>query len=86
MLIGAQGMAQQKEVKSETTPFKEYNVQQADDINPFNIFTGWGLLLCAGDKESSHDHRLGRTGNDLGPQQYGDGICGREALYQEVYG
>ena len=62
MLIGAQAMAQQKEVKSETTPFKEYNVQQADDINPFNIFTGWGLLLCAGDKESSNAMTIGWGG------------------------
>ena len=60
MFTYSNGMAQQE--KKAATPFQEYNVMQSDDVNPFKFFTGAGLLLCAGDKESSNAMTIGWGG------------------------
>lgn len=42
--------------------FVEFDVQETSFENPFNIFTGWGMLLCAGDREKSNAMTIGWGG------------------------
>lgn len=39
--------------------FKPYDITNELDTNPFSYFTGHGLLLCAGDKNSSNAMTIG---------------------------
>ena len=59
MFTYSNSMAQEEKA---ATPFQEYNVMQSDDVNPFKFFTGAGLLLCAGDKDSSNAMTIGWGG------------------------
>ncbi len=42
--------------------FKEFDVQEFNIENPFNIFTGWGMLLCSGNKETNNAMTIGWGG------------------------
>lgn len=56
--------AQQEAVSSDAqnVDFKDVDIRSDFDVNPFNFFTGDGLLLCAGDSVSSNAMTIGWGG------------------------
>ena len=54
--------AKKEEAATATREFKPFDVKKDFADNPFDIFTGKGMLLCAGDREKSNAMTIGWGG------------------------
>ncbi len=61
-VTSATPVAEKKETQAASREFKPFDVRKEFADNPFDIFTGKGMLLCAGDREKSNAMTIGWGG------------------------